>query len=289
MFETISQKVGSGIKPEPIETITAFSNLLVNGHDIVGYLSGTHTNEELQKYFRQFYSVILTEIYENNNLELKNSLWNPDNIINYSLVIQSITEFKLQEKEFINYMIYEFFSSKNLDSEFKEKLKVNFLNMSKSVNRETVNKLSMFVPVDLAALLSMARFSTNDTNRATKRVNTILIQQDPEFLTEQKIVDIYLSLYDRVTPLFVGIMSDYRNPKQMGTTANINWSIIDLAILDILENMPTEEISKVMKSFIDTIKLGYLKQTKFSMDSVNTIDYPRTVKVYENCLLNNAV
>lgn len=279
MFESIIENA------EPIkltsETITnPFSVLEMTGASFIDYLKVKHGDEELRKYFVEYYSLILKEIFENHNTQLKELLQNSDNIPQFAVAMQSVTNFTLLDKEYCNVLVYDYFKQKV--QERNADLKASYLNLAKAVNREVVSKLSIYIPTDLGALLAMARFSTRDTNRATKRVNSILVQQDVSFLTEQKIVDIYLSLYERVTPLFIGIMSDYRNPKQMGSSASEIWSTINLAILDILENMPTEEIAKVMKSFIDTIRMGYLKQPKFSMETVNTMDYPRTISVYMN-------
>lgn len=281
MFEKIYEKA-KPLKLEESVVTKPFSVLEMTGDTIARYLKEGHSEKDMQKFFKDHYSKVLSNIFEHGNMEIK-SLLN-DYIGNFSLAIQGIDQINAIDKRYINALIYDFLANKEMDSETKAKLKSYYMNLSKTVNRETISRLSMYAPVDLAALLAMARYSTDDTNRATKRVNTVLIQQDPNFLTEQKIVDIYLCLYDRITPLFVGIMNDYRNPKQMGSAANENWSMVDLAILDILENMPSEEIAKVMKSFIDTMRLGYLKQPKFSMTSINTVDYPRTVSVYESVL-----
>lgn len=281
MFDSIIQNA----KPLSLDNqvvTNPFSILEMTGASISAYIKDKHEENELRKYFGEHYTFILKEIFENNDDELKLLLKREDNIINFTVALQSVNTFTVLDREYCNILVYEYFKQKS--HEHDSNLKDTYINLAKIVNREVVSRLSVHVPPDLAALLAMAKFSTRDTNKATKRVNSIIIQQDTSFLTEQKIVDIYLSLYDRITPLFVGVMSDYRNPKQMGSSASENWSMIDLAVLDILENMPTEEITKVMRSFIETLRMGYLKQPKFSMDTVNTVDYPRTVNVYHSLL-----
>lgn len=281
MFDSIIEKAKPISLEQPVVT-NPFSMLEMTGESIALYIKDIHPENEIQKYFKDHFSTILREVFENNDANLKALLIRPDNIVNFTVAIQSLNEISVVDREYINRLVYGYFSQKSHENDAN--LKPTYINLSKIVNREVVSRLSVYVLADLAALLAMARFSTTDTNKATKRVNSVLIQQDPSFLTEQKIVDVYLCLYDRITPLFVGVMSDYRNPKQMGNATSENWSMIDLAVLDILENMPTEEIAKVMKSFIDTFKMGYIKQPKFSMDSINTADYPRTFSVYESII-----
>lgn len=280
MFETIIEKAKPMKMDTPVEG-NPFSTLELNGEALSSYLSAIHPDEELNRWMKNFYPIILKDIYENNNLQAKELLYRADNLKALEIALENRTADPVS-KNHINEFIYEFFTKKEQEINTKP----IYLHLSKLVNADVVSRLSVYVPSDLAALLAMAKNSTLDINKATKRVNSVLIQQDTSFLTEQKIVDIYVTLYDRITPLFLGVMSDYRNPKQMSDSMSENWSLLDLALLDILENMPSEEIAKVLRSYVETERMGYLKQPKFSLDSINTVDYPRTVNVYHSIVFS---
>ena len=96
-------------------------------------------------------------------------------------------------------------------------------------------------------------------------------------LTEQRLVDIFIRLYDHVTQLFEGVLSDKRDKTKLTDSENEIYSLIDLALLDILQNMPTEEIRKVLVSYDQSLKLGYINGYKFSMQSINPSDYNRVI------------
>ncbi len=260
---------------------TYFSNISMTPDKIRPILVSDNM-DRIKQVFREHHDKVLEAMFTDKSVFT--IITDSRNLL--SILVQTVQNanfISVSEVQKLNDLVYGFFSKPELrtDKDKWEAHKNYYLQISKAINKTYMTKLMRTIPENLSALLCAARFSSDKDITQAKRVNNVLIKQDPEFLTEQRIVDIYIALYDHITPLFVGVMCDYRNPNKMSDSESENWSAIDLALLDIVENITYTDIRKVVESLHDLIKISSIKKLKFNLYSINSADYGRTCSAIE--------
>lgn len=180
-----------------------------------------------------------------------------------------------------NKLAYDYLTSNIAEDSLIKSL---MYNLSKTVNREVIpSLLGLGIPDDLSANLALARFSSVKEMVNIKRVNFILMTSPKELMTEQMIVFIYEKLFNSMTHLFEGVLFDTISIEGNEDAEEI-YSIISLAILDLLENMPLEGIRKVLINYQgDYTSLYAPDKPRFSLRSLS-MDYPRINSVVESMI-----
>jgi anaerobic ribonucleoside-triphosphate reductase len=114
-------------------------------------------------------------------------------------------------------------------------------------------------------------------NIQVKRLNLIIMNQPSEVMTVQTIVDIYGKLFDRITPLFDGIMYDHWSSEQfMNPEMEEVYATINVAILEIVNNLPEDIMYHLLRNFHETYQmLNTNKKVRFNIYSFCKEDYPR--------------
>lgn len=228
---------------------------------------------------KQYYSFIIDQIFDKGNKNIFDFI--TGNMVNLDIFTKVISMYQITatERKNCNKLVYDYITNKEKKAniEVYNFEKNYYLALSRVINKQLISKLSVVVPEDLACILSVCKYSTDDTYKGVRKIISILIKQDINFITEQRLVDIFIRLYDHVTQLFEGVLSDKRDKTKLTDSENEIYSLIDLALLDILQNMPTEEIRKVLVSYDQSLKLGYINGYKFSMQSINPSDYNRVI------------
>lgn len=182
----------------------------------------------------------------------------------------------------INKMCYDYLVLDIWSSE-DEYIKGLLMTLSKTVNRDKLPKLCILpLPEDLASLLCLARYSSEKEIINVKRLNKVLMKQSTYNITEQKIVDIYLALFDHVLPLFEGVMLDVVSPDQMNETSAEIYGLITLAILDIFNELPTVDIKKGLMTFDSDRSMLYPDDPiRINLEAISDIDYPRILRALD--------
>ena len=109
-------------------------------------------------------------------------------------------------------------------------------------------------------------------------------------MTEQMIVWIYEKLFDRISPLFYGIMFEvYSSQEEQDFGENFMeiYGTVSLACLDILNNMTSENISAVINRYIKDWEYNGKPRVRFSLRSLSG-DYSRISRVVENIVANGS-
>ena len=184
----------------------------------------------------------------------------------------------------VNKMCYDYLVlDENMISSEDEYIKGLLMTLSKTVNRDKLPKLcALPLPEDLASLICLSRYSSEKEIINVKRLNKVLMKQSISNISEQKIVDIYLALFDHVLPLFEGVMLDVVSPSQMNTTSAEVYGLITLAILDIFNELPLVDIKKGLMTFDNDRSILYHDDPiRINLEAISDIDYPRILRAID--------
>ena len=115
----------------------------------------------------------------------------------------------------LNKMCYDYLvlDKNNIKDEYVSGL---LMTLSKTVNRDKIPTLCAIpLPEDIASLFALSRYSSEKEIINVRRLNKALMKQSVSVITEQRIIDIYLALFDHVLPLFTGVMLDVISPQSL--------------------------------------------------------------------------
>ena len=182
-----------------------------------------------------------------------------------------------------NKITYDYFTSENPNYEIKQK----YLDMSKSINREYINKLiSIGLDEITACNLALCRYSSSNEKTNIKRLNFAIYHRDPNIMTEQMIVWIYEKLFDRISDLFQATMFEVYSAQQQedfGENFMEVYGTVSLVVLIILNNMTSENIRKVLIGYETEWEYRGCPQVRFSLRALSA-DFSRISRVVEDMI-----
>ena len=256
-----------GINPTESVTLDFSSNVTMSDEKLIDVLSNIdnmyNTNSDLRKKAIEIFTV-------------------PKFIISITQAMYSITPSHVTRRR-LNKMCYDYLV---LEGEHHKDGYVSglLMTLSKTVNRDRIPVLCT-IPLseDLASMLSLARYSSEKDVTNVKRLNRVLMVQPLNTITEQKIIDIYLALFDHVLPLFTGVMLDVVSPQTLNEDDAEIYGLITLAILDILEELPLADIKKGLILFDQDRKIQYPDSPlRINLESCSEADYPRLLTAIDS-------
>ena len=197
------------------------------------------SDQDIYILVRDYYDTILTDIFESKDNNKKSDFidlfMQPKFIIALTQVMYNIPPENItsQTKRRLNKMSFDYLM---IDENDRDKYISGLLMaLSKTVNRDKIPRLCTIpLPEDMASLLALARYSSEKEVLNVKRLNKVLMSQPLTSLSEQKIVDIYLALFEHVLPLFTGVLLDVVSPQNMNSNSSEIYGLITLAMLDIM-------------------------------------------------------
>lgn len=179
-----------------------------------------------------------------------------------------------------NKITYDYFTSDDPDPLIKQK----YLNMSRIVNRESINKLiSIGLDENTACNLALCRYSSPNEKTNIKRLNFSIYHRDPNIMNEQMIVWIYEKLFNRISDLFQATMFEvYTEQQQIEFGENFMevYGTVGLAVLLILNNMTSDNIRKVLIGYEAEWQFLQRPNVRFSLHTLSN-DYSKINRVVE--------
>ena len=176
-----------------------------------------------------------------------------------------------------NNLAYDYFTCDNPIPAIKQK----YLEISRVANKADINKLMCLgIPENIASNLALCRFSSNGEEINANRLNFALYFQNPELMTEQMIVWIYEKLFDKIKNLFIAIMLETYTKDEMdnfGPNFVEIYGRVSNAVLDIVNNMESEGIVKVLCAYSEAQKIAKCP-VRFSLRCLSN-DYERILRV----------
>lgn len=235
------------------------------------------SDQDLYNLVSKSYQYLLDEMFIAKNMELINFLYtNPRFIMTFNNVL-SRPDIKLTylQTVYCNRLAYDYFTARGEKDKYIRALLVNLI---KTVNRAiNPSLIGLGLNEELASYLTNARYSSLKENIQVRRLNLIIMNQPSEVMTVQMLVDIYGKLFDRITPLFDGIMYDYWDSEQfMNQEMEDIYATINIAILEIVNNLPEDIMYHLLRNFHETYHMvNSDKKVRFNIYSFCKEDYPR--------------
>lgn len=181
---------------------------------------------------------------------------------------------------------YMTLSEDHIDNMVKNKL----INLSNIVNRTTIKRLmDLGLSTIDACNIAICRYSSGNEKINTERLNFMLCKMNSNIVTLQNIIYIYEILYDSISSLFSGIMFEtYTEDEEddFGYDFMNNYSNISIAILTIVNNLPSDKIDTLLRGYVEEWKTNKCPQTRFSFRSISN-DYSKITNVVEGLIASD--
>lgn len=219
------------------------------------------------------YKIIIEDICENGNGYYIGLFLHENFLVAFTQAMNNIYTKKgqldFEDIRYCNRIIYSFYTSQYSKNESISSL---MMNLCKVINKKYLpDLLGKGFTDDLAAILTMNRFSHSNEMINIQRLNACIVQTQ---LTVQNIVDLYCSLFDKMITLFEGSML-YCNEPIANEQQGEMYSRISLALLLMLEDLPSSDIKVILNSYAGDYTMLYTgNRVRFSMNSLSA-DYPR--------------
>ncbi len=285
MFESFCEEIKQHNKEhKKFETIDLFNNPMINSNLLKEKIEHIDklSDRDLYNLVKESFDSVLKQIFTNNSnsQEYLNIITNTRFLTALNQVVLSL-DLTHTQKIYCNKLAYDYFTIENTDPYVKQL----FFSLSKSVNRSIIGTLcSIGLKEDLASYMALARYSSEKEIINVKRLNFIITSSDEDLMNEQMIIKIYEKLFDHITCLFEGIMFDTLDfdAEYVTDSMGMIYSTISLAILEILNNMPSQDIRKVLISYHGDYEALYRDHQKprFQLSAIST-DYQRILDVID--------
>lgn len=201
------------------------------------------------------------------------SLFTNKKFLRCFLDVIRILEISDHEKICINKLAYDYYILPNKDIEVSDLL----FQLTTEVNGKEVVILSGILGRTDAQILLMIRNSSFNEEKVVHRINSFLVKYNVIDLSLQQMVSIYCCLFQRVTTLFVQTMLEPR-PANLLDYQSKNFDKISIAILEIVNSMPSSEIKTVVKSYAYALSnVNKNIEVRFAIRSM--IKYDRIIKI----------
>ena len=175
------------------------------------------------------------------------------------------------------------------------------MQLSNIVNKLNIPRLlGLGLSSNLASILLIARYSDIDLNVCVKRVDFIIITQPKELMSEKMIEEIFKILYNvmddfhRIFPyIMMDTLPEYdeNNPNTFWVTDDIQEvnSTLNLAILNIIDNLPSQTIRGIILNYSEAMSMIYKNQTvRFSLRNLSE-DYYRINNIINSIAYNEHI
>lgn len=233
------------------------------------------SDQDLYNLIFNSYKTIIDEILSSKNADIINFLYTNARFLMSFTNVLSRVELSESQKILCNKLAYDYFTARCPKDDYTRAL---LLNLVKTVNRAIMPGLiGLGLNEEIAAYLVNARYSTNNEEIQVRRLNLEIMKCTSELMTVQMIVYIYGKLFDHVSPLFSGIMYDYWSNESL-VTSDVEdiYATINIAILEIVNNLPDNIMYPLLSKFRETHDLLYpSRKIRFNIYSFCPEDYPR--------------
>ena len=279
----------TNILKQPVGDINVYNNPNINKgllDDIIN--NGTinnYSDEQLYALISSNLRGLLLNIFERKDQRYIKMIIS-DRFLRILIQVVSNIEVDYMNKIYLNKLCYDYLT---LDDESKNTIiKDLIFHLAKITNKKYIPVLIGFgIPEKIACYIVLSRFSSNDEFLNVVRMNFVILTANINF-TEQMIVNVYETLFERVSQLFEATMFDVLDTNEEWYTEDIDErdSLITLAVLDILNSLPSDAIRRVLDDYNMVYRSSYLgKKTRCDLRCLSG-DYERIRVIAEEMAAN---
>ena len=180
------------------------------------------------------------------------------------LDVVRLLELSQHEKICINKLAYDYYILPDNSKDFEV---VNMLyRLTTEINGKEVVVLSGILGMQGAQILSMIKNSSFKEEKCVHRTNTFLIKFCHD-ISVQQIVNIYLSLFERFTPVFIYSMME--SNEGLSKEEKDVYDKISSALVTVLKFLPSEDIAKVLTDYAYVVNMAVVNTPiRFSMAGI---------------------
>lgn len=278
MFDDYKEKASQNQNDNPEEIrINYTKNVTIDLGKVKHILNNIQDIDQKEIYdiLGRDYNLLLEAIFLENNQDVLDLFNEPKFLIPATHVFNTL-QLTHEQKVYCNRLAYDYLT---FNGEKDEYVKSLLINLSKVVNKAIIpNLCTLNLSEDIAILMAMARYSSLKEIINVKRLNVVIMNQPPELMTEQMIVNIYATLFDRALYLFEGIMFDYWESDDIEDIPKDEiYATINLAILDIIECLPPKDLRLLLLTYAQDHTIGFFsgENIRFNITAIAEQDYPR--------------
>lgn len=196
-----------------------------------------------------------------------------DRMLRVLIKVVNNIEIDYMNRIYLNKLCYDYLTS---DEKSKNVVIDDLIyHLAKITNKKYIPILiGRGIPEKIACYIVLSRWSDNDEMLNVRRMNFVIMTVNFNF-SEQMIVDVYQTLFERVTQLFEATMLDVFDSDEEWYTETIdeNYSRISLALLDILDSLPSDSIRRVLDDYNNLYNISYNGYpTRFDLGAISS-DY----------------
>lgn len=212
-----------------------------------------------------------------------------DRFLRVLIQVVANIEVDYMNKIYLNKLCYDYLT---LDDDSKNNIISDLIyHLAKITNKKHIPILiGAGITEKIACYIVLSRFSTNNEFINIKRMNFVILTASINF-TEQMIVDVYQNLFERVSQLFEATMLDVIDTNEEWYTDEIDerYSLIILAVLDILNSLPSDAIRRVLQDYVKVYNTSYIgSETRCDLRCLSA-DYERIRNIVEDMNSNGII
>lgn len=221
---------------------------------------GTMSDADLRKFIQVNFRIILDNAFYGNQTAQYLSCFTDSRFIDaFNDVLSTIQWIEKDDAIKLNTIAYHYLTLPDCHKTDDDVNKM--LRMSQIVNKAQIPKLlGLGLSNNLATMILLARHSDLNLNVAVKRVDFIIITQPKELMSEKMITEILRVLYDVFNQwhqvfqyMMLDVLPEYdeNNSSTWWVTEDIQEvdSTLNLAMLNILDNLPSNYIRLVLADY----------------------------------------
>ena len=196
------------------------------------------------------------------------------------LDVIGLIELTHHERVCLNKLAYDYYLFPDKDEEVSNLL---FQLTDWCNDTKEIAALSGIIGLNGARMLAMIRNSSFKEEKNVQRVNRFIVKCGIQ-LSVQNIIDIYCFLYKKITYLFVYTMLE-SCPDNLTNDEKNRFDAISIAILCILDSLPSNDIETVLLDYGYTLKMLHQQDIKVRFSIQSAKAYPRIISILRgiNC------
>lgn len=257
------------------------------------------TDTQLRNFIDHHFLSILNSVFSGNNINEHVKCFTDIRFLDAFIdVLQATKFFDNDVVVKINNICYDYISLN--DPAKKDQNVVNrMLRISSLINKMSLPRLlGLGLNNNLALILLIARYSSFNIDICVRRVNFIIITQPKILMTQEMITEIFRILYPeaniwaRIFQYFMlDVIPEYNESEPSWVTEEIEEvnSVINLAVLDILNTEPTVTIRAALINYAEAYNMiNKGKPYRFSLQRLSD-DYDRINTIVSHLMYQESI